>query len=46
MHFQLKKTITYVGVLTAFLALPLLIFLSLLHNRVREEDEADEDEQQ
>lgn len=30
------------GILTAFLALPLLIFLSLLHNRVREEDEADE----
>jgi hypothetical protein len=35
------KQLALYGVLTAFLALPLLIFLSLLHNRVREEDEAD-----
>lgn len=30
------------GVLTAFVALPLLILLCLIHNRVREEDEAAE----
>ena len=36
------KQLAIYGVLTAFLALPLLIFLSLLHNRVREEDEAEE----
>lgn len=30
------------GVLTAFLTLPLLILFSLIHNRVREEDEAAE----
>lgn len=30
------------GVLIAFLALPLLILFSLLHNRVREEDQAEE----
>jgi hypothetical protein len=36
------KQLAMYGVLTAFLALPLLIFLSLLHNRVREEEDADE----
>jgi len=30
------------GILTAFLTIPLLILLSLIHNRVREEDEATE----
>jgi hypothetical protein len=36
------KQLAMYGVLTAFLALPVLIFLSLLHNRVREEEDADE----
>jgi len=36
------KQLALYGVLTAFLTLPVLIFLSLLHNRVREEDEAEE----
>lgn len=36
------KQLAMYGFLTAFLALPLLIFLSLLHNRVREEEDADE----
>lgn len=36
------KQLAMYGILTAFLALPLLIFLTLLHNRVREEDEAEE----
>jgi hypothetical protein len=36
------KQLAMYGILTAFLALPLLIFLSLLHNRVREEEDAEE----
>jgi hypothetical protein len=36
------KQLALYGVLTAFLALPLLILFSLIHNRVREEDEATE----
>ncbi|HEU4888028.1 MAG TPA: hypothetical protein VFV49_09090, partial [Thermoanaerobaculia bacterium] len=36
------KQLAMYGILTVFLALPLLIFFSLLHNRVREEDEAEE----
>ncbi len=36
------KQLALYGVLTAFLTLPLLIFISLVHNRVREEDEAEE----
>lgn len=36
------KQLAMYGLLTAFLALPILIFLSLLHNRVREEDDAEE----
>jgi hypothetical protein len=37
------KQLALYGVLTAFLALPVLIFFCLLHNRVREEDEAEEE---
>ncbi|MFL6247647.1 MAG: hypothetical protein ACJ74H_16600 [Thermoanaerobaculia bacterium] len=36
------KQLAIYGVLTVFLAFPLLVFFSLLHNRVREEDEAEE----
>jgi hypothetical protein len=36
------KQLALYGVLTAFLTLPLLILISLIHNRVREEDEAEE----
>ena len=37
---SIKQFATY-GILVAALSLPLLIFLCLLHNRVREEDEAE-----
>jgi hypothetical protein len=39
---SIKKLALY-GILTAFLALPILIFACLIHNRVREEDEAEEE---
>jgi hypothetical protein len=38
------KELALYGILTAFLALPVVIFFCLLHNRVREEDEAEAEE--